>query len=258
MRYNISMNEVITVNKPRGITPLQTIQLFKQKFPSYQNEKMSYAGRLDPMASGLLILLIGEQNKKRNEFESLEKTYEFELLLGITTDTYDALGLITAISPLQPNALKQCLQLLPSFIGSHEQAYPPFSSMNVSGKPLYYWAREGKLHDIKIPTKIVTIKSLEITSTSLIKSPDLVANVVTVIKQVNGDFRQDEIIKRWETLVKKDLSFPLITCRATVTSGTYIRSLAHEIGKKLGTGAIAYSIHRTKVGQYHLKDALEL
>ena len=252
------MNEVITVNKPRGLTPLQTIQLFKQKFPNYQNEKMSYAGRLDPMASGLLILLVGDQNKKRNEFESLQKTYEFELLLGITTDTYDALGLITAVSPPQPNTLKQCAQLLPLFIGSYEQAYPPFSSMHVLGKPLYYWAREGKLHDIKIPTKTVTIKSLEIISMSLIKSPDLVTNEVNAIKQVSGDFRQAEIIKMWRTLVKKNQSFPLITCRTTVSSGTYIRSIAHEIGKRLGIGGIAYSINRTQVGKYLLEDALEL
>jgi tRNA pseudouridine55 synthase len=252
------MNEVITVNKPRGLTPLQTIQLFKQKFPNYQNEKMSYAGRLDPMASGLLILLVGDQNKKRNEFESLQKTYEFELLLGITTDTYDALGLITAVSPPQPNTLKQCAQLLPLFIGSYEQAYPPFSSMHVLGKPLYYWAREGKLHDIKIPTKTVTIKSLEIISMSLIKSPDLVTNEVNAIKQVSGDFRQAEIIKMWRTLVKKNQSFPLTTCRTTVSSGTYIRSIAHEISKRLGIGGIAYSINRTQVGKYLLEDALEL
>ena len=252
------MNEILVVNKPRGLSPLQMIQFLKKQFPQYQNEKISYAGRLDPMASGLLILLVGDKNKNRNEFESLEKTYEFELLLGISTDTYDVLGLITAISPLQPNTLKQCAQLLPSFIGSHEQAYPPFSSMHVSGKPLYYWAREGKLNDIKIPTKTVKIKSLEIISTSLIDSPDLMANVVNAIKQVNGDFRQDEIVKRWETLVKKDQSFPLITCRTTVSSGTYIRSLAHEIGQKLNCGAIALSITRTHVGKWCLNDTIKL
>lgn len=252
------MNEIVAINKPYGLTPLQAINIFKSKFPAYKDEKISYAGRLDPMASGLLILLVGDKNKNRNEFESLEKTYEFELLLGITTDTYDALGLITAISPLQPNTVKQCAQLLPSFIGSHEQTYPPFSSMTVSGKPLYYWAREGKLDDIKIPTKTITIKSLETTSTSLIKSPDLVTNVVNAIKQVNGDFRQDEIIKRWETLLKKDQSFPIITCRTTVSSGTYIRSLAHEIGQQLNCGAIALSITRTHVGKWCLNDAIKL
>lgn len=252
------MNEIVAINKPSGLTPLQAINIFKTKFPAYKDEKISYAGRLDPMASGLLILLVGDKNKNRNEFESLEKTYEFELLLGITTDTYDVLGLITAISPLQPNTLKQCMQLLPSFIGSHEQAYPPFSSMTVSGKPLYYWAREGKLHDIKIPTKIITICSLVALSESSLPAKNLIDQTIRRIFKIEGDFRQAEIIHSWKNITTTSQSFPRISCRATVTSGTYIRSLAHEIGQKLNCGAIALSITRTQVGKWCLNDAIKL
>lgn len=252
------MNEIVAINKPYGLTPLQAINAFKYKFPSYALEKISYAGRLDPMANGLLILLVGDQNKKRNEFESLEKSYEFEILLGISTDTYDPLGLITATNPLREDTASQCIKILGSFIGQREQSYPPFSSMHVAGKPLYFWAREGKLADIKIPTKKITISSLEIASTSYLSSIDLVKKIIERVSNIKGDFRQPEIVKSWEDLTTSTQLFPIVSCRATVSSGTYIRSLAYEIGERLGVGAIAYSITRTQVGKWQLKDAIEI
>jgi len=252
------MNEVITVNKPGGLTPLQAIERFKQKFPLYQNEKISYAGRLDPMASGLLVLLVGDKNKNRNEFEGLKKTYEFELLLGIETDTYDGLGIISHVYNSPTDYLTQVAKLLPLFIGVQDQPYPPYSAMHVAGKPLYYWAREGKLDEIQIPTKTITIDSLTIKQASEVSSSILSKRIIKVIGGVQGDFRQSNIIGLWEKFSMDHRNFPLISCTANVSSGTYIRSLAHEVGKRLGTGAIAYSIHRTKVGKHHLKDALEL
>jgi len=252
------MNEIVTINKPRGLTPLQAVVLFKNKFPAYKEEKISYAGRLDPMAEGLLILLIGNQNKNRNEFESLKKTYEFDILLGISTDTYDALGIITKSSLVSKNKGSRCVSLLPSFIGEHDQAYPPYSSMTVSGKPLYYWAREKKLETIKIPAKTITISSLVVLSKSSILAQDLIDQTVTRISKVKGDFRQNEIIDSWRSLSLTSQSFSLLSCRTEVSSGTYIRSLAHRIGIQLGCGAIAYRICRTNVGDYELAKAISI
>src|SRR4051812_15345092 len=88
------MQAIILLNKPLSFTPLQATLKFKQAFPEYADQKIAYAGRLDPMAEGLLLLLIGNETKKRKDYEALSKTYEFSILLGISTDTYDLLGKI--------------------------------------------------------------------------------------------------------------------------------------------------------------------
>src|SRR6266516_7262353 len=88
------MDDLIIVNKPVGMTPLQAINEIKKHMPIVKNEKITYAGRLDPLAHGVLLLLIGEAVKKREEYLALPKTYEFEALLGIETDTYDILGYV--------------------------------------------------------------------------------------------------------------------------------------------------------------------
>jgi len=92
---------MILLNKPLGMTPLEAIREFQRKNPKYQTTKLSFAGRLDPMAEGLLLVLEGEENKDRKRFENLDKTYEFSILFGVTTDTYDLLGKITRFENLK-------------------------------------------------------------------------------------------------------------------------------------------------------------
>ena len=87
-------SSVVVVYKPQGWTPLAAVEEFKKSNPSYSDEKISYAGRLDPMAEGPLLLLVGNENKKRKEYEQLKKSYEAEIVLGISTDSFDALGII--------------------------------------------------------------------------------------------------------------------------------------------------------------------
>ena len=91
------MNTIILINKPISLTPLQAIRRLQSLHPELEGEKIGYAGRLDPMAEGLLLLLVSDENKKRKEYERLPKTYEFEVLLGIETDSYDVLGIITKV-----------------------------------------------------------------------------------------------------------------------------------------------------------------
>lgn len=254
------MNTVLPVYKTRALTCGQLITQFKTNFSIYTQEKISVAGRLDPMAEGLLLLLIGEANKQRHFYQSLEKQYLTQILFGVETDTYDVLGLITKIATPPPLAqLEQKLPKLTSTLkGTYHQAFPPFSSKTVGGKPLYYWTRKGVIFPT-YPTKEITINQFKIKKFCLKKSGDIVKKIISDVSQITGDFRQESILHRWRE-VQKNLSsvFPLVTVEITCSSGTYIRSIADEIGKQIGCGAIAYTIKRTRIGNYTTKDAIKL
>ncbi len=90
--------KVLLLNKPLGMTPLELIQGFKKRFPKYEKLKIGYAGRLDPMARGLMVCLVGDESKKQKETELKTKDYVFEALFGVSTDTYDVLGLVSRCS----------------------------------------------------------------------------------------------------------------------------------------------------------------
>lgn len=256
------MNTLLTFYKPRGMTPLQAIRTWQKKNPRYQGHTLSYAGRLDPMAEGLLLVLVDEENKKREAYENLEKEYEFTLFVGITTDTYDVLGKIQNLTtPPDLSILhEQLKRLLPSFTGKILQPYPPYSSFHVQGKPLFAWAREGRLADIQIPTKDIEIKTLSLLSERTQTVSQLVPDIVNDLRKVEGNFRQEDIIPHWQELLntQPDLTLPLFDFTLTCTSGTYVRSLAYRIGQVLGYGALALRIKRTKVGEFTLDQALSL
>ncbi len=255
------MNEVISLYKPAGLTPSQLIDDLKKKYPSFEGVKISPAGRLDPMAEGLVLLLVGDANKRRDEFLKLDKTYEFSILFGITTDTYDLLGKVlkTDFSYSYPVLSEKLPKLLASHIGKTSQPYPPFSSKPVNGKPLFHYARTKQLEEIILPEKTVTIKELHLISLYKDTTDEVKKTTLEKISAVAGDFRQEEITKIWE---EQFPSFPttlsVAECTATVSSGTYIRSLAHTLGEELGCGALAFSIKRTKIGNYRVEDALYL
>lgn len=257
------METFLLVYKPIGLTPLQAIIKLKKLYPVYQNQKIGYAGRLDPMAEGLLLLLIGDENKKRKEYEQLSKEYEFEVLLGIQSDSYDALGLITSISNTEmeiENLKLKIVDLLNGFIGSSTQPYPPYSSARVNGKPLYYWARAGKINEIIIPKKIITVHKLKLNNISSIKLINIYTKVIERIKLIDGEFRQGAILRNWKEVVSRNSNIILTMISVTIScsSGTYVRSIANSIGTNLGVGAIALSIKRTKIGDHLLQNSLKI
>ncbi len=256
------MNRIILINKPISITPLQTIRMLQSLNPELEGKKIGYAGRLDPMAEGLLLLLIGDENKKRKEYEQLPKTYDFEVLLGLETDSYDVLGLIQRVdnATLLQDINRTVNSLLVSYIGSWEQPYPPYSAARVKGKPLYYWAREGKIDQVIIPRKKISIYSLELNKVTTVNLSDIYPEVVSRIQSVEGEFRQKEILSRWKEVFISNPHLKLIklSCTISCSSGVYVRSIANSIGKTLNVGGIALSIKRTKIGSYTLQEALYL
>jgi tRNA pseudouridine55 synthase len=256
------MNAVYIVNKPIGKTPLQMITQLKTVKPELKDTPITYAGRLDPLAHGVLILLAGDAIESRNTYLELTKEYMFTVLFGVETDTYDYLGMLTNNKYRNPGT--DVKSYVNSFVNGHigniEQQYPPYSSKPVQGKPLFQWAREGKIQDIIIPTHPIKIHKFACLTIDTIQKDALHHEIRQNISLVKGDFRQDLIMQKWNEFFinTESLYFTTATFSITCSSGTYVRSLAHELGSGLGYGAIAIDIERTAVGNYSLADCMDL
>jgi tRNA pseudouridine55 synthase len=245
---------LVVLYKETGETPLQRVERFRMQNPEYADVPLSYAGRLDPLAEGVLLVLVGEANKRRKEYLSLPKEYEIKVLFGVETDSYDILGLVRRVSMASVDVEKAKGVLLRSK-GRFSQAYPPYSSKPVSGKPLFQWAREGKIDEIKVPQKEVEIFGVDILAEETISAEELLERVERAVASVRGDFRQEAVVSSWKNNIQSG-DFLVVTARVRAGSGAYMRTLAYEAGKKLGVGAIALHIKRTKVGEYTAGDAL--
>lgn len=215
------------------------------------------------MASGKLLILLGDECRKRAEYLGLDKEYVIEVALGAATDTGDALGLATLAPSVTPTAHSELERALSSLIGSHTVPYPAFSSKTVQGKPLFQYALEGTLESISIPEHTETIYKItmqrveELTATRLLdriqKTISRVPRSDEPSKVLGADFRQDIIRTRWNELLGEadtDTHFTIVTLRVTCASGAYMRTLAKRLGSVLGTRGFALSIHRSKIGRY--------
>lgn len=279
---------VFVVNKMVGETPLETINRFrdenKKENPELDFLPITYAGRLDPMAEGLLILLVGDEVKNKEKYLDLPKTYEFEVLWGMGTDSLDLLGLvefkIQNFTPLETkqnnfinrvdyeadnsvvsNGVKNSKQFpntneiqgyLKNSVGRFEQMYPAYSSRPVNGKPLFEWAREGKVDQIMIPKHEVEIYKADYVERREIKKEDLLQHIVAKIDTVRGDFRQDEIKQSWLDVLEKSKTdiFVIDKIKVEVSSGFYVRQFAFDMGQELGIPATTFSIKRIKIGEF--------
>ena len=243
---------VIILYKKEGETPLECINRAKEEGIIPKDEKATYAGRLDPMAEGLLIVLTGESVHKKEEYLKLSKEYEVEVLLGISTDTGDVLGLIKE-SKFNPEILEEKIQeVLKNCEGEFEEEYPKFSSKTIDGKPLFSLARLG--HIFKSPKHKVIINSIFLHSIRNTNLLEVANESIERIKKVKGDFRQEEIIAGWNNLknISGNENVLVISIKVSCESGAYMRVLAEKIGKSLGYPASALRIKRTKVGKYSL------
>lgn len=270
------MEQYITREKAVGETPLQCLETFRASRPDLTDVPIAYAGRLDPMASGTLLFLIGAECKRQTEYHDLDKEYEFSVLFGIGSDTYDVLGRLACDTAVDGNELWTALKTLPhnnhdrlltdittELIGTVTLPYPHFSSKTVKGKPLHTWALENRIDEIDIPTKTSTIYELEpqriewITRTTLCEQAfvkiDTIPPVTDVRKALGNDFRRADVRADWQKISENDSlpdAFPVVHFRCTASSGTYMRTLAHLIAHRLGTAGLAWHIHRTGIGRY--------
>jgi len=242
----------IYLYKSIGQTPNELIDKYKKE--NVNAKKVSFAGRLDPMAHGTMALLVNEECKLHDSYISRDKTYEFEILFGFKTDTFDVLGkLLEFNNPSDFNSSIETINL-DNYTKQFNQEYPPYSSIVVNKKPLWKWSKLGLIDTINIPSKLVEIYEFdEIENDSNIDSYEVlqinILNMINSLSETNKPkFRVDTIIKLWNTFFKTNdlITKPIIKkYRAKVSSGTYIRSISNQIGNELGCGAIALNIRRT-------------
>lgn len=204
---------ILLVDKPAGITSFGVVKKVRWLLGI---KKVGHLGTLDPMATGLLPLVLGKATKYADLFSIGNKTYEAVIKLGSNTDTYDREGEVTESFSLDDLTEEKVLESLNSFKTTFMQQPPMYSAVKVGGKALYKSARKGV--EVERPFKEVTIYSL------------------------------DDI--------KIDL--PDIHVTVTCSKGTYIRSLAFDLGVKLGTGGHLYDLRRTRAGVFDIKDAIEI
>ena len=236
--------------KNLGETPLEALTRLSEELSIPKEIPLTYAGRLDPAAEGFLIILVGDECKKKGEYTKLTKTYMAEILIGVSTDTYDLLG-IPRLGNEGKNVLKKVQEYMDEHMGTFIQKYPAYSSKTVEGTQLHAHARNGD--DVELPEHEVELLSYEDLSIEEILSEDVLVRVGEVTATVTGDFRQAEIAQAWgQTILPEKMQLLEITL--TVGSGFYIRQLAEDLGKHLGAGACLYSLIRTQIGEYHKAD----
>ncbi len=250
-----------TTTKEVGETPLVALERFRLERKISVDTPLAYAGRLDPMASGKLLILIGDECKVQEKYHSFDKEYEVELLLDVSSDTGDVLGLLTLENTTPSVSLNAVEEVCMSVVGDVTLPYPHFSSKTVAGKPLHTWTLENRLNEIVIPLKTSHIHTIKVHSIKSTQKSDIlevvcekietIPQVTDVKKALGADFRREKVRDSWDEFGKNgNAKYQIVSFTCVASSGTYMRSLCEHIAEKLGTRGLAYSIHRTKIGTY--------
>ncbi|MRR30775.1 tRNA pseudouridine(55) synthase TruB [bacterium] len=208
-----SISGVLVVDKPVGLTSHEVVQIIRR---GTYIRRAGHTGTLDPRASGVLVVLLGPAVRLSEYVSASDKRYQAVILLGKTTDTFDADGRVLTSNPVDNITEAQFEETLQQFVGEIEQVPPPYSAIKIKGRKAYEMAREGEEFDLQ-PRKI-NVYSLELLEWA---PPEAVVDVYC-------------------------------------SSGTYIRSLANDLGKMLGCGAHLVGLRRTKSGRFTLRDAVPL
>jgi tRNA pseudouridine55 synthase len=232
----------IILDKPLGLGSTTAVSAVKRilREAGEPKTKVGHGGTLDPLASGVLPIALGEATKLCGRMLDATKQYEFTIKFGEETDTFDAEGKVVATSDARP-ALEQVEAVLPRFIGEIEQIPPAYSALKVGGKAAYARARAGE--EVELKSRQVIVHSLTVCHPELVSgsiSPPSRSSQEWMLNQVQHDVLGE------------------ITLSATVSKGTYIRSLARDIAHALGTvGHVSY-LRRTRAGPFSLASAISL
>ena len=236
-------DSIILIDKPAGVTSFGVVARLKRvlKERAGKKVKVGHTGTLDPFATGLMIIVTGNECKNAQNYSKLDKVYEAAIVLGQTSTTGDPEGEIVEyariangrrnigdgdlpnsnsqipiVKTLEHPTIDSVQTMLQSFIGEIEQTPPIYSAIKINGQRAYKLARRGE--EVVMPSRKVTIYSLEML----------------------------------------DYSWPELKIRAHVSSGTYIRTLAEDIGSALGVGAYCRELRRTKIADWSVDDAKTL
>ena len=226
---------LIKYHKEIGESMQDVINRFKIEYKLDSKEKVAFAGRLDPIAFGMIKLITGEDLKLKDKICEQNKIYTYTVLESFQTDTYDVLGLITNMN------VKYNEKIFEDSI-TFDQPYPSFSSMTVKidGKKMRLWEakKSGKLiESIQIPTKQVTIFYNRLIKREYVTCDELFKLITNRIDKVKGDFRQKETLDLWKTNLDSN-KFKLNYYETKISSGGYVRSIANSMG------GVAFDIFR--------------
>lgn len=215
---------ILLVDKPSDWTSFDVVAkirgqlkaVYRQKDikPTKRQVKVGHAGTLDPFATGLLVILLGDSTKQADQFLKLDKSYQATIRLGATSTTGDVEGELTEQEVAHTPSLEVVEQAVGRFVGQISQTPPIYSAIKINGQRAYKLARKGQ--EVEMPSRQVTIHSIEI----------------------------------------DEYNYPDLKVTTSVSSGTYIRSLAESIGQELGTGAYCQQLRRTRIGDYQIADAV--
>lgn len=259
---SIEGQNVFNLYKPAGCTPLETIRMFQGTHPEYKDISLTYAGRLDPLAEGVLLVLAGDAIADKEQYMLLDKTYEADVIFGCTTDTLDILGLVE----LNKSAAQRSVthtdieQALERYKGEIVLPVPMYSSIPHEGKPLFEHARRGNITQAQAPHKTMFVQDAHVERVTVLKKEFLANTVFEKVRSVRGDFRQEQIIARWNDFFEQTsvTDFVVAHIVLTVGSGTYIRSIAYALGLDLGVGAALLHLKRTRIGTFFAEGALRV
>jgi tRNA pseudouridine55 synthase len=238
------MHGWIILDKPVGLGSTQAVSAVKRALRAggYGKFKVGHGGTLDPLASGVLPIAIGEATKLAGRMLDSDKVYEFTIAFGMQTDTLDGEGVEIARSDIRPT-IAGIEAVLPRFTGPIEQVPPAYSALKVDGQRAYDLARAGD--DVVLASRSVVIHQLSL------RHPGLVPG--------SPDPRASAPVEEWmPEQVRHDGLVESITLTAFVSKGTYIRSLARDIAQALGTVGHVTMLRRIKAGPFTLADSISL
>jgi tRNA pseudouridine55 synthase len=207
------LDGVLLVDKPAGFTSHDVVACLRRKLAM---KRIGHAGTLDPMATGLLIILVGKATRISQYLTNLDKEYEGTIELGKVTNSQDADGEVLETRPVPPLTEQEVRATLQTFLGDQYQTPPMFSAIKVDGVPLYKRARKGE--EVEREPRFIRVASYE--------------------------------------LIR--FAPPHLGFRLRCSKGTYVRTLAHDFGQKLGCGAHLCALRRTATDKFRIDDALPL
>ena len=205
------MDGVLLFNKPLGWTSHDAVDFLRRHLGQ---KKIGHAGTLDPLATGLLVMLLGKATQLSERLTGMDKDYRGSARLGLVTDSWDMEGKVLSEAPAESVTRAQAEKAVSELRGAQRITPPAFSALKKEGKRYYAMAREGLI--LEPPAREVMI----------------------------ADFRVE------------DFASPEIFFFVSCSKGTYVRSLAHHVGEKLGCGGCLSSLTRTRIGRYCLTEAL--
>ncbi len=221
--FDFRSGEVLLIDKAPGVSSFGVVNrvrgIIRRKLKE-KKIKVGHAGTLDPLATGLLVICTGKATKTIVDIQSAEKEYTGIIRLGSITPSYDLETEVDATFPIDHITDELLEETVRSFLGEQEQMPPIFSAKQVEGTRAYELARKGK--EVKLKPSVITI----------------------------GEFGITDIKREKEAL---DVGF-----RVICSKGTYIRSLAFDLGNRLRSGGHLALLRRTRIGKYHVADAISV